>query len=295
VSIRFGERSSLNTSISVLSSSPIVGIGEILWDLLPSGRALGGAPANFAYCSRLLGARATVVSRVGNDELGSEIRDRVRQAEIADAFIQTDARHPTGTVKVKVDLKGQPTFEIVGPVAWDFLEWGDDLKVLAEASGAVCFGTLAQRSEASRRTICKFLDSTKPEAARVFDVNLRQSCYSAAIIEDSLRRTTVLKLNDQELPMLSGLLGISSNEFAGAIFERFDVKLICITRGQRGSVLADRMAGYEHHGFRVHGKDAVGAGDAFTAGLVHEYLRGSSLGVMSETANRMGAWVASRE
>ena len=273
----------------------IVGIGEILWDLLPSGRQLGGAPANFAYCSHLLGSRAVVVSRVGDDELGFEVRARLSQAGIGDDFIATDTKHPTGTVQIEVTPFGQPTFQFTHSVAWDFLEWNDELRDLAGSAEAVCFGTLAQRSEASRKTILKFIDSTKTTAVKIFDINLRQSFYSTEIIADSIRRSTVLKLNDQELPLLANVLAIDQSNFARTIIERFEVKLVCITRGQNGSILVATVSTDEHPGFRVQVKDAVGAGDAFTAGLVHKFLRGSSLAAMNDTANRMGAWVASCE
>src|SRR5579884_3587756 len=124
----------------------IVGLGEILWDLLPTGRQLGGAPANFAYCCHLLGNRAVVASRVGNDQLGQDIREQLATAELADEFLQSDPLQPTGTVRVQLDAAGQPKFEITHPVAWDFLEWTDEWKALARSADAVCFGTLAQRS-----------------------------------------------------------------------------------------------------------------------------------------------------
>jgi len=279
----------------VASSPTIVGIGEILWDLLPSGRQLGGAPANFAYCSHLLGSRGVVVSRVGNDELGFEARTRLHQAGIAEDFIATDTAHPTGTVQIEISPAGQPTFKFTHSVAWDFLKWNEELGDLASSAEAVCFGTLAQRSEVSRKTILKFIDSTKTTSVKIFDVNLRQSFYSDEIIADSIRRTTVLKLNDQELPLLANVLAIDQRNFARTIIERLGVKLVCITRGQNGSILVDNANTHAHPGFRVQVKDAVGAGDAFTAGLVHEFLRGSSLAAMNDTANRIGAWVASCE
>jgi len=279
----------------VAAPPTIVGIGEILWDLLPSGRQLGGAPANFAYCSHLLGSRAAVVSRVGDDELGFEVRTGLRQAGIGDDFNAADTQHQTGTVQVDVSPADQATFQYTHSVAWDVLEWNGELDKLARSADAVCFGTLAQRSDTSRRTILKFVDSTQAPAARVFDINLRQTFYSAEIIADSIRRSTVLKLNDQELPILANAIGIDQSNFARTVVERFKVKLVCVTRGQNGSLLVDAANVHEHPGFRVQVKDAVGAGDAFTAGLVHEFLRGSSLAAMNETANRMGAWVASCE
>lgn len=271
----------------------IVGIGELVWDLLPSGRQLGGAPANFAYCTRLLGNNGVVVSRVGEDVLGQEARERLHEAVISDQFVQGDTQHATGTVSVDVDPAGQPKFEIAAAAAWDFLEWNADMEKLAQSCDAVCFGTLAQRSAQSRRTILSFINATRSECLRVFDVNLRQSFYSAEIVRESLRGADVVKLNEHELPVVADLLGITASDFCRAVVEKFELKMICVTRGEKGSVLFGRDGIHEHPGVHVEVNDTVGAGDAFTAGLVHEYMRGGSLSRMNETANRMGAWVSS--
>jgi len=274
----------------------VVGLGEILWDLLPSGRQLGGAPANFAYCSHLLGNRAIVATRVGSDEFGREVRISLLRFGITDEFLQTDPTHPTGTVQVEINTQGKPKFEIMHPAAWDFLEWNESWEGLAKSADAVCFGSLAQRSAASHGTIRKFLELTRPETLRIFDVNLRQTFYSAEIISSSLQAANIVKLNHEEAPVLADLLHINSSDevaFCREVLDKFDLQLVCVTRGGNGSVLVDKSSAHEHPGFRVAVKDTVGAGDAFTAGLVHERLRGGSLASMSETANRMGAWVAS--
>jgi fructokinase len=275
----------------------VVGLGEVLWDMLPSGRYLGGAPANFAYCSHLLGSNAVLASRMGDDELGRELQEHLFGVGINTDCLQLDPAYPTGTVQVVISREGQPKFEITQPVAWDFLRWTDDWKSLAESADAVCFGSLAQRSLVSRTTILDFLNATRPDALRIFDVNLRQSFYSPEIISSSLQRASVLKLNQEELPVLASLLDLRSNdqfEFCRQVLQQFDLQLISITRGGNGSLLMDRNGTHEHPGFRVTIKDTVGAGDAFTAGLVHERLGGAPLPVMNDTANRMGAWVASR-
>lgn len=272
----------------------MVGLGEVLWDLLPTGRHLGGAPANFAYCSRVLGNHGIVVSRVGQDALGHELRERLGESEVSDEYIQADFAHATGTVQVDVDSAGQPQFEIIYPVAWDFLEWKPELEQLASRCDAVCFGTLAQRSEQSRGTILNFLDATRSDCLRIFDVNLRQSFYSAEIILQSLQRAKAFKLNEHELPIVAGLLGIGAKDFCQIVLAGFPLQFVCVTRGEKGSVLYGNGGIDEHAGFRVKVRDTVGAGDAFTAGLAHEYLRGGSLAQMNETANRMGAWVASQ-
>ena len=275
------------------SSAIVIGLGELLWDLLPSGPQLGGAPANFAYCSHLLGNRGIVVSRLGDDVPGREAREQLRECGIADEYIQADSAYSTGTASVELDDAGQPRFEIKPAAAWDFLEWNSALEQLACSCNAVCFGTLAQRSERSRETILKFLESTQKDTLRVFDVNLRQSFYSAELLKKSLARANAVKLNDQELPVIARLLGIGEGAFCSTVLEMFELRFICVTRGEKGSVLFGRDGARDHPGFRVTLKDTVGAGDAFTAGLVHEHLRGASISEMNETANRIGAWVAS--
>lgn len=275
----------------------VVGLGEILWDMLPSGRQLGGAPANFAYCSHLLGENGIVASRVGKDALGQGIRDQLAKAGITDQFVQADGSHPTGTVQVQLDATGQPQFEIIPAVAWDFLEWADDWQRLARDADAICFGSLAQRSAHSRTTIRTFLDSTRPDALRIFDLNLRQRFYSAEIVRESLQRANVVKLNHEEVPKVRDLLAIddrTDTSFCKSVIDRFDLKLVCITRGAQGSLLCDRHATHEQPGVSVKVKDTVGAGDAFTAALVHSLLQRRSLAQINESANRLGAWVASQ-
>ncbi len=274
----------------------VVGLGEILWDLLPTGRQLGGAPANFAYCSHLLGERAVVASRIGSDHLGKAAREAMLSKGITDQFLQTDPSHETGTVHVHLDAEGQPRFEIIEPVAWDFLEWTPTWQALSESADAVCFGSLAQRSSESHRTIVEFLRATRSNALRIFDVNLRQDFYSFEIISDSLSQASIVKLNQEEVPLVRELLDINSKDefsFCKEVIEKFKLQLMCITRGSNGSLLCNQTSEDEHPGFRIQVKDTVGAGDAFTAALVREYLRGASLAEINDSANRMGAWVAS--
>ena len=274
----------------------VVGLGEILWDCLPSRRQLGGAPTNFAYCSHLLGNRAIVASRIGRDELGSEIRQSLARAGMADEFLQDDALHPTGTVRVELDAAGQPSYTISQPAAWDFLEWSESWETLARSADAVAFGTLAQRSEGSRRTIWRFLETTRPASLRVYDINLRQNFYSPRLLEASFERANVVKLNHEELSPVQELLETSGEDEVSVCrkwIKRFHLQLVCITRGASGSLIVDNRAFDEHPGFRVEVKDTVGAGDAFTAGLVDAYLRRGTLVQLNRSANRMGAWVAS--
>jgi fructokinase len=275
----------------------IVGLGELLWDVFPEGKQLGGAPANFAYVAGLLGNRGIVASRIGNDALGNEARERLAALHLETSFLQLDPAHPTGTVKVAVDREGQPSYEIVEPVAWDALAWDFEWQSLAREADAVCFGSLAQRSPRSRETIRAFLRSIRPGTARIFDVNLRQAFYSGEVIAESVKLADIIKLNHEELPIVMQLLGLPHDDdesSAKRLLGACGAKLVCVTRGANGSLLAGRTERDEHPGFRVPVRDTVGAGDAFTAALVHHSLRGASLAATNEAANRMGAWLVTR-
>jgi fructokinase len=275
----------------------VVGLGELLWDLLPSGKQLGGAPANFAYITNLLGDAGIPASRIGDDDLGNEAINRLRGLLVNSSFVQRDPIHPTGTVKVEVDAAGQAHFEIMAPVAWDFLQWTNAWNELASQCDAVCFGSLAQRSPQSHATILNFVRTTRPEALRVFDVNLRKNFYSRAAIAESMKLATIVKLNHEELPRIMRLLEIenrSEDDAAQTLLSTFALKLVCITRGYAGSLLISAAECSEHPGYKVKVADTIGAGDAFTATLVHGYLHQQSLAHINETANRMGAWVSTQ-
>jgi fructokinase len=280
-----------------MKSSIVVGLGEVLWDMFPEGKKLGGAPANFAYISNLLGDRGVVASRVGNDGLGREAISRVKALGGDTAEIQTDAIHATGTVEVSIDQDGQAKFDIKKDVAWDFLEWTSEWSALAKRCNAVCFGSLAQRSAQSRETIQSFLQEAFLSAVCVFDVNLRQCFHTAELLSTSMQKAHVVKLNHEELPVVTKLFGFESPDEKTAakwLQEKFNLRLVCVTRGARGSLMIGEHESVEHPGFEVKVADTVGAGDAFTAALVHHFLRGASLAEMSETANQLGSWVASQ-
>jgi fructokinase len=274
-----------------------VGLGELLWDIFPEGRQLGGAPANFAYMTSLLGDEGIVASRVGKDELGEAAKQQLERLGLGTSCIQLDPTYRTGIVQVQVDPKGQPTFQIAQPVAWDAFEWTPAWQSLAQRTDAVCFGSLAQRSPQSRQTIFYFLKTIRAETTRVFDVNLRQSFYSAQILADSVKHADIIKLNHDELPIVVQLLGFPFHDEESAsqwLLSTFHIKLVCITRGARGSLLVSGYAKHEHPGIPVQVADTVGSGDAFTAALVYHFLRRDSLATMNEAANRMGSWVASQ-
>lgn len=281
----------------MLQTTIAVGLGEVLWDLLPTGKQLGGAPANFAYMMSLLGHRAVVASRVGDDALGLKLRERLGALALDASCAQADSAHATGTVQVHIDRDGQPKYEITEGVAWDFLEWTAEWRQLAQKADVVCFGSLAQRSAESRATIREFVSAVRPGALRIFDVNLRQRFFSHEVLSESLRLADVAKLNDHELAVVMRELGLDCNDerhAAEALRRSFDLKLVCVTRGHQGSLLVTENERDEHPGFPVHVVDSVGAGDAFTAALAHHMLAGSALRVTNEAANRLGAWVASQ-
>lgn len=275
----------------------IVGLGEVLWDVFPTHKQLGGAPTNFAYISSLLGDEGVVASRIGHDSLGSEVVERLDALGLNLSYLQTDTDRPTGTVQVELGRDGQPRFTITEEVAWDYLAWTVEWEELARRTDAVCFGSLAQRGPQSRATIQRFVRATKLDAVRVFDINLRQSFYSAQVLSDSAMRADIVKLNHEEVRPLMEALGEDARtdlEAARWLCDQFELRLVCITRGSNGSLLVTPTERHEHPGYRVTVADTVGAGDAFTATLVHHFLRGSELATMNDAANRIGSWVASQ-
>ena len=276
----------------------MVGLGELLWDMFPQGKQLGGAPANFAYMTALLGDRGIVASRVGEDRLGQEAVWQLKASGLDTSQIQMDGEHATGTVHVQLDSKGQAEYKFADDVAWDHLGWSEEWEALAKSADAVCFGSLAQRADESRMTIRKFLQSVPVNAARIFDVNLRQAFYSAEILRVALLHANIMKVNHEELPRIVELFGEkfgSEKEAACWLAREFDLKLVCVTRGPKGSLLVCGSEKDEHPGFTVKVADTVGAGDAFAAALAHHWLRQTPLEEMNLAANRLGAWVASQE
>ena len=276
-----------------MSEFNIIGLGEILWDKLPTGKQLGGAPANFAYTSKQLGNNGLIFSRIGNDELGKEILEQLNAKNLSADNIQIDEKNQTGIVNVTLE-NGQPSYEIVENVAWDNLELSENWREIAKKTDAVCFGSLAQRNEVSRKTIREFVSLTK--GLRIFDVNLRQKYFSSEILRESLTLANVCKLNHEELPTVAELLEIKGNnliETAQNLREKFDLKLLCVTRGSNGSLLITENEFSENVGLKIIVKDTIGAGDAFTAGMTHGILNGWELDKINEFANKVGAFVAS--
>jgi fructokinase len=275
----------------------MVGLGEILWDLLPSGKVLGGAPANFAYMAHVLGDRGVVASRVGRDRLGQETYQQLVRLGLSTAYVQEDSLYRTGTAGVSLDAAGQPTFTIAESVAWDCLEWTPAWQVLAAGTDVVCFGSLAQRDSVSAETIDRFLRTTKTEALRIFDVNFRAPYYTEDVLRRSLGHANIVKLTQQELALVASMLHLQGSDETGlarTLLRTFELQLVCLTRGAGGSLLVSERECVGHPGFPVKVVDVVGAGDAFTACLAHHLVRGGSLSDISGYANRFASWVATQ-
>lgn len=272
----------------------VVGIGEILWDMLPQGKQLGGAPANFAYHVCRLGGNGWAVSAISDDPLGNEINEILSTKNLHTALAEVSA--PTGTVQVTLDAAGVPSYDITENVAWDMIPFTPALEEMAKETEAVCFGTLAQRSEISRNTIMKFISCMPADSLKVYDINLRQNYYSEEIISRSLEVSDILKINDEELETVSALFGLegSQTERCRALIERFSLKLVILTKGEKGSDVVTALAEHSVVPGKIEVADTVGAGDAFTAAFVVSYLRGESLADAHKKAGEVSSYVCTK-
>ncbi|MEZ6049420.1 MAG: carbohydrate kinase [Planctomycetaceae bacterium] len=279
------------------STSKVVGIGEILWDMFPDGSRLGGAPANFACHCFQLGGDSCPVSCVGVDELGERTRTELSKLGVETEYVQESSSYPTGKVMVKLDDKGKPTYEIIEGVAWDHIAFTPELKALASTLDAACFGSLSQRSAETRETVRAFLQQMPAQSIKIFDVNLRTPFYSKEVIEESLQLATILKLSDEELPVLAEYFNLqgSPTEQLALLREHFDLKLVAYTRGSEGSILVAKGEVNMTPGLSITPVDSVGAGDSFTAALCMGLLKGYSLPQVNAFANQVAAFVCSNK
>jgi fructokinase len=273
----------------------VAGIGEVLWDQLPQGDVLGGAPANAAYHAGQLGAESYIISAVGKDKLGDEIISRLTTKSIN--LLISRVAYPTGTVKVTLDDQGVPDFVITKDVAWDYIELTPESINIAKQLDAVCFGSLAQRNHVSHNAIVKFLNLVPPNALKIFDINLRQDFYTKKLIDESLKISNILKINDDELLALTNMFGWEGNEeyLCLKLLDTYQLKMVAYTRGTRGSFL---YAGNEKSFMDtpvVKIKDTVGAGDSFTAGLMVSLLNGDTLRRCHSLAVEISAFVCEHE
>ena len=274
----------------------IAGIGEILWDVFPEGGRLGGAPTNFACHCRQLGNEAFPVSCVGDDDLGRQTRLELERLGVSDEFLQTSDTHPTGRVLVSLDASGKPSYEILENVAWDHLRFTPEMRELAESLDAACFGILSQRADESRETIHAFLRHMPAGSLKILDVNLRADFFTAERIEGSLHLASVLKLSDEELPVLAGFFELKGNmtDQMETLRERFDLDLVACTRGSEGSLLVSAEETVSAAAVEVEAIDSVGAGDSFTAALCTGLLRKQPPSHINRFANAVAAFVCSR-
>jgi fructokinase len=273
----------------------IVGLGEILWDMLPSGKVLGGAPANFACHASQFGFNGYAISAIGNDLLGKEILDDLAEKQLN--FLLENVDFPTGTVAVTLDEKGAPQYEICENVAWDNIPFSSQTETLAQNCSAVCFGSLAQRSAVSRATILRFLELVPEDALKIFDINLRQHFYSKEIIDNSLKKCNSLKINDEEVAIVAKLFGwkdASEETICKKILNNYSLKMVIETKGATGSYVftADETSYLETP--QVHVADTVGAGDSFTGAFVAALLNGESIRKAHRLAVEVSAYVCTQ-
>lgn len=279
-------------------NATIVGLGEILWDVFAQGPRFGGAPANFACSAAGLGGQRNDVwmaSGVGKDELGPRAIEALREHGV-DTSCVADLDKPTGQVLVELDEQGRASYEFAVDTAWDNLQWSREWEQLAACADAVCFGTLGQRSDCSRETIQRFVAATPPSALRIFDVNLRRPFVRDDVIVESLKLANVLKLNDEELPVVGELCGLSGtdSQVLQGLARQFDLRLVALTRGPRGAVLIRGEEMSEQAVAETQVVDTVGAGDAFTAALTVGLLEGGELDAINRWACQVASYVCSQ-
>ena len=275
----------------------IVGMGEVLWDMLPEGKKIGGAPANFAYHVSQYGFDGCVVSAVGDDKLGNEILESFNNRRLN--YLIQRVPYPTGTVQIELDEAGIPCYEIKENVAWDNIPFTVDLEKLAKKTRAVCFGSLAQRNTVSRETINRFLDVMSDAAGqyRVFDVNLRQGFYDKEILCNSMKRCNILKINDEELIAVSRMFeypGINLEDKCRALLSEYGLEILILTCGVNGSYVFTRENVSFVNTPKIEVADTVGAGDSFTATFISAILKGKSIREAHELAVEVSAYVCTQ-
>ena len=275
----------------------VVGLGEVLWDVLPEGKKLGGAPANFAYhAGQFLGMDNTIaISALGEDKLGDETIEALKEHGLN--YLLPRVPYPTGTVQVQLDEQGIPTYDIKENVAWDNIPFDDDIAEIARNCRAVCFGSLAQRNVVSRETIQKFLDATPPDCLKIFDINLRQQFYTQEILRESFQRCNILKINDEELVLIGrmfGYPGLDIENKCWLILGKYNLDMLVLTCGTNGSyVFTPGHVSFQETP-KVKVADTVGAGDSFTGSFVGSILNGKSVPEAHRTAVQVSAYVCTQ-
>ncbi len=273
----------------------VVGLGEALWDVLPDGRKLGGAPANFAYHAGQFGLNAIAVSALGEDKLADETIAQLEEKGLH--YCMPRVPYPTGTVQVELDDEGVPTYDIKENVAWDNIPFTPELQAIAENTRAVCWGSLAQRNVVSRQTIYKFLDATPKDCMKIFDINLRQTFYTKEVICESMKRCNVMKINDEELIVIGrmfGYPGLDIENKCWLILGKYDLDMLVLTCGVNGSyVFTPGRVSFQKTPV-VEVADTVGAGDSFTGSFCASILEGKSVAEAHKLAVEVSAFVCTQ-
>ncbi|MBC7775113.1 MAG: carbohydrate kinase [Phycisphaerae bacterium] len=271
----------------------VICFGEILWDLLPTGKIAGGAPMNVAYQTNNLGMRSRMISRVGSDDLGRELRSFLQDKGVSTDLVQTDTTFPTGIVNVSLDEKGIPSYEIVQPAAWDRIELTDEMLDAVANANALVFGSLACRADHTKMTLLQLLEIAP---LRVFDVNLREPYYSQVLLEELLLKASLVKVNDIELAILSkwyGMGGVESEQM-GALQKKFGFDRIIVTKGEHGAACLSKAGYCSVPGVSVKVQDTIGSGDAFLSGFLSQFFAGASDQECLRFANALGALTATK-
>jgi len=272
--------------------SKVIAFGELLWDILPGGRVLGGAPANFIFRINQLGHEGKLVTRLGVDKLGKEALGEVKNLGLDCSLIQLDEKHPTGTVNVCLDENGKPDFEIKSGVAYDYISLNGSISDEVVNSDCICYGTLIQRSEVSGSTLYSLLEGAK-NSLKFCDINLRKECYTEETVNSSLELADILKLNDEELVLLGRMIGIKGSEIrdiAEGILDKFKLRIVLVTLGEQGAFCVSKEGEFTYTpGYKVEVIDTVGSGDAFSAGFMHVILMGGNIREALNFGNAIGA------
>ncbi|MCB9302853.1 MAG: carbohydrate kinase [Lewinellaceae bacterium] len=271
----------------------IICFGEVLWDLLPTGRIAGGAPMNVAFHVNQMGMQSKMISSIGDDDLGKELKRFMENKGISTDLIQTDNTFPTGIVNVILDNGGYPSYEIVSPVAWDYIRPDDKAKDLVKSADALVFGSLACRTERNKRTLFEYLELAP---IRILDVNLRAPFYSQPLIESLLEKADIVKMNDEELALIAGWQGLDGEERSQLEFlkNKFGLDVLILTKGKDGAVCLDETGYYEQPAFPVVVKDTIGSGDSFLAAFLSKYLKNEHTRQCLIFAGAVGALVATK-
>lgn len=273
----------------------IVGLGEALWDCLPDGSKLGGAPANFAYHASQFGNEAYAISAIGNDALGDQTLKEFEEKHLK--YVMPRVDYPTGTVQVELDEEGIPTYDIKQNVAWDNIPFTPEIENVAKHCGCVCFGSLAQRNKISRDTIHRFIDSTPKSCLKIFDINLRQNFYTKEVIQESLKACDILKINDEELVTIGRLFGYPGLDIENKcylILGKYNLKMLVLTCGTNGSyVFAPGVKSFQPTP-KVEVDDTVGAGDSFTGSFASAILAGMPIKEAHKLAVEVSAFVCTQ-